>query len=509
MSDHTVVVKTALGQYEGTVLEGVASFKGISYARPPVGHLRFQAPEPVLPHEGIQPCFDYGPTAPKPPYPSPISELLVEPDIPGDDYLNLNVWTPNPGGSAEAEAGLPVLVWIHGGAFVYGSGAVSTHDGRRFARDGVVCVTINYRLGIDGFLLLDGVPANRGLLDQVAALEWVRDHVAAFGGDPGRVTVAGESAGAMSVGTLLAMPRAEGLFQQAVLQSGAASLALTERISRQVAARLAEALAIEPTAEAFAAVDPGELMAAQRRFSAELATQRDPAVWGELALDTMPFEPTIDGDVLPAAPIELIRAGAGSGVRVLTGTNRNEMTLFLAWIPPLVNAPEEALAPFAAGYGLSPEQAAIYRQAGPEATAGELIMDVVGDWLFRIPALRLAEARSSTAGETAGNGTAVTYVYELGWRTPQREGRLGATHGLDVAFVFDTLDDPGGEPLLGPNPPQRLADEMHGAWVAFIGTGDPGWPAYREDRQVKNFNTESAVLTDPRAQTRAVWDGIR
>lgn len=494
------MVKTALGEYAGAVREGIASFKGISYARPPVGPLRFQSPAPVLPHGGVRHCFSYGPTAPKPPYPVPIDSLLIEPVIAGDDYLNLNVWTPNPGGDGSRDQGLPVLVWVHGGAFVYGSGAVSTYDGSRFARDGVVCVTINYRLGVDGFLLLDGVPANRGLLDQVAALEWVREHIAAFGGDPDRVTVAGESAGAISVGLLLALPRATGLFQQAILQSGSSALARSEPISRRVTARLAEVLGIEPTVEAFAAVEMSELIDGQQRFSAAMALERDPQVWGDLALDSMPFEPTIDGDVLPAAPMELIRAGAGSGVRVLIGTNHDEMTLFLAWIPEIVAAPEPALGFLAGMYGLSADAVAVYRDARPEAPAGELIMDVVADWLFRIPAIRLVEAR--TMAEPS-------FVYEFGWRTPQWDGRLGATHALEIAFAFDTLDDPGGEPLVGPNPPQALADTMHAAWVAFIGHGDPGWPAYGEDRPVMAFDLDSRVVIDPRSQTRAVWDGIR
>jgi para-nitrobenzyl esterase len=529
-----LVVHTALGDYAGTVTDGVAVFKGIPYAEAPFDDLRFRAPVPVQPHGGIRPCLEYGPTAPKPPYPAPIDTLLPEPVIAGEQCLNLNVWTPEsavragtgpdagePGGHRSAAGppapGLPVLVWVHGGAFVHGSNAVSTYDGSRFARDGVVCVTINYRLGVDGFLLLDGVPANRGLLDQVAALEWVRDHIAAFGGDPARVTVAGESAGAMSVSTLLAMPAAAGLFRQAITQSGAAAHVLSRTVSRRVTAGLADLLGIVPTVAAFAAVERDRLITAQTRFSAAVAADRDPAKWAELVLNSLPFEPTVDGEVLPAPPLELIRAGAGSGVRLLTGTNRDEMTMFLA-PTGLVEQADDAVLELTAGfYRLPPGGVDVYRRTGPGLTPGRLLIDVVTDWFFRIPAIRVAEARAEAAAEAQVAlelAAEPTYLYEFGWRTPQWGGRLGATHAAEVAFVFDNLDDPAGRPLLGDAPPQVLADAMHGAWVAFARTGEPGWPPYGDDRTVMAFAPESAPtasgpVTDPRGETRSVWSGRR
>jgi len=209
------VVTTGQGQLRGAEKNGVLSFKGIPYAAAPFGANRFAAPQPAPEWEGVRDALEYGPTCPKGPYPDFIAPLLVEPEIPGEDCLNLNVWTPALDGDPR-----PVLVWIHGGGFTNGSGAVSTYDGTRFARDGIVFVSINYRLGADGFLLLEDAPANRGLLDQIAALRWVRENIAAFGGDPQAVTIAGESAGAMSVTTLLSMPVAEGLFQRAIAQSG-------------------------------------------------------------------------------------------------------------------------------------------------------------------------------------------------------------------------------------------------------------------------------------------------
>src|SRR5260221_13246120 len=213
-------VVTKYGTLCGQLRDGVASFLGIPYAASPTGSRRFKAPGPPEPWAAVKDAVAYGPTPPKPDYPPPFDTLFAEPNIAGDDWLNLNVWTPDP----EAAA-LPVMVWVRRGAFANGNSAIPVYDGHAFARDGVVLVSLNYRLGIDGFAMLPDVPANRGLLDQIAALEWVRDNIAAFGGDPGNVTVFGESAGAMSVTTLMALPRAQGLFTRAITQSGAAQAA--------------------------------------------------------------------------------------------------------------------------------------------------------------------------------------------------------------------------------------------------------------------------------------------
>jgi para-nitrobenzyl esterase len=492
-----VVASTTLGSYQGSSTGGVSAFKGIPYAEAPFGDLRFEPPRPVAPHQGTRPALGYGATAPKPPYPKPINEILAEPVVEGDNPLNLNVWTPSLEGSA------PVLVWIHGGAFQHGSGAVPTYDGTAFARDGVVCVTLNYRLGVDGFAFFDDRVPNRGLLDQICALEWVRDHIAAFGGDPARVTVAGESAGAMSISTLLAMPRAEGLFQQAVTQSGAASHTLQPATARKVVAGLAETLGIEPTSTAFAQVPRPDLTEGVRVFGRALAADRDRARWAELALDSMAFEPTVDGEVLPGPPLERIRAGAGSGVRLLTGTNREEMTLFLGPTGLLEMADDNILTFTAGLYGLNDDGVAVYRKARPEASAGDLILDVTTDWFFRIPALRVAEARG---GDT-------TWVYEFDWRTPARDGKLGATHAVEVPFVFDTLAEPANEPLIGADAPQTLADTVHGAWVRFVTEGDPGWRPYTATgpgaRAVQVFGVRSDLVLDPRGETREAWSDLR
>ena len=265
------VVTTARGRLRGQTAGGVSAFKGIPYAAPPVGDARLSHPRPAAAWDGVRDALEFGPTAPKAGYMAPFDALLPEPAIPGDDYLNLNVWTPDPGG-----AGLPVMVWLHGGSFVNGSGAVPTYDGTAFARDGVVLVTLNYRLGAEGFLSLPDAPENRGLRDQIAALEWVGANIAAFGGDPGNVTLFGESAGAMSVASLLASPLAQGLFRRAILQSGAGHHALTAGTASRIAAAVAERLGVEPTRAGIASADPAALVAAQQAIQAEVAHDARP-----------------------------------------------------------------------------------------------------------------------------------------------------------------------------------------------------------------------------------------
>jgi para-nitrobenzyl esterase len=493
-------VTTTSGTVRGSTHDGVHAFLGIPYAAPPFGPRRFAAPAPPERWDGVRDATAYGPTAPKPPYAPPYDVLLPEPQIPGEDCLNLNVWTPDPGAS-----GLPVFVWVHGGAFVNGSGAVPTYSGVPFARDGVVCVTINYRLGVDGFLhFADDGPANRGLLDQVAALRWVQENIAAFGGDPARVTVGGESAGGMSVACLLAMPAAEGLFARAVLQSGAGHHALTPGTATRIGGYLAERLARAPERSALAGVPLPELIAAQQGLATEVALLPDPGRFGEVAANLMAFEPVIDGEVLPDLPIRRIAAGASGDVDVLVGANSEEQRLFLVPNGVVDMVSDELLRMAVAGYGLPVDRALeVYGGARPGATPGELLADVATDWFFRLPAIRLAEA-------AAAGGGGGTWMYEFSWRSPQFGGRLGACHALELGFTFDTLATEAHGALMGPAAPQQLADAMHAAWVRFVTDGDPGWARYDAgSRQVQEFGEQVRPVADPRGEQRALWDGIR
>jgi para-nitrobenzyl esterase len=491
-------VSTTSGTVLGFTDDGVAAFLGIPYAAPPFGARRFAAPAPAERWDGVREATEYGATVPKGPYAPPYDVLLLEPQIPGEDCLNLNVWTPDPGGS-----GLPVYVWIHGGSFVNGSGAVPTYDGSAFARDGVVCVTINYRLGVDGFLQFpDDGPANRGLLDQIAALRWVQENIAAFGGDPSRVTIGGESAGAFSVGAQLALPSARGLFGQAILQSGAGHHALTAATAARVGGYLAERLNVAHTREALAQVPLDQLIAAQQALALEAQLMPDPARWGEVSVNLMAFEPVIDGEVLPDLPIRRIAGGSAGDVPVLAGANRHEMRLFTVPNGLIDMVTDELLQMTVAGYGAPVDKTLeVYRSGQPDATPGELHADVVSDWFFRVPAIRLAEAQAGSAG---------SWMYEFSWPSPQYGGRIGACHALEIAFTFDTLATEGHGALQGPEAPRHLADEMHRAWVRFVTDGDPGWPRYDLDRRaVQDFGAQVRVVDDPRGQQRTLWDGIR
>src|SRR5262249_18620958 len=247
------------GRVRGAVDDGTPTFKATPSGAPPFGANRLGPPLPATPWHGIRDALSFGPTAPQPPYRPPFDEILHNPVLPGDDCLNLNIWTAEPGRSTR----LPVMVWIHGGAFTNGSGAVPTYDGAAFARDGVVCVTINYRLGVAGFAPLAGAAPNRGLLDQIAALEWVRDSISWFGGDPDNVTIFGESAGGMSVASLLSMPRAEGLFRRAIAQSGAGHHVISAETAGKISAMLAARLGVAPTRQALAALPAETLGEAQ------------------------------------------------------------------------------------------------------------------------------------------------------------------------------------------------------------------------------------------------------
>jgi Carboxylesterase type B len=483
------VVKTAAGQVRGRTVDGVARFLGIPYAAAPFGPHRFRPPAPVPSWDLVRDATDPGPTAPKPGYPAPFDALLAEPVVAGQECLNVNVWAP------ESGAGLPVMVWIHGGAFVNGSNSVPVYDGTAFARDGVVLVGINYRLGAEGFLLLpDGTP-NLGLLDQVAALTWVRENIAAFGGDPDNVTVFGESAGAMSIGVLLAMPAAEGLFRRAILQSGAAHHTLSAATATRVAGYVAEHLGVAATVEAMSEVEPERLVQAQRALSAQAQAAPDPARWGEIAANLMIYEPVVDGEVLPGPPMERIAAGASADVELLVGANRDEFRLFLVPVGAAEHLTEPMLAAVAAAYRLPGGALERYRAARPGASPGTLLADVATDWFYRLPAIRLAEAHGRA------------HVYEFDWASPAFDGRIGACHALEVAFVFDTLDH--GGPLVGDAPPQDLADAMHRAWIAFATTGDPGWEPYGDRRRVRRLGAVVETVEDPRGDTRALWEGIR
>ncbi len=489
-------VHVAQGFLRGTIDHGVPAYLGVPYAAPPFGKRRMQPPEPAESWDGTRDATAYGPTVPKGDYPPQYQPFLPEPVIPGEDCLNLNVWTPDPTGS-----GLPVFVWIHGGSFMNGSGAIPAYRGSAFARDGVVCVTINYRLQAEGFLHTDDGTSNVGLLDQIAALEWVRDNIAAFGGDPSKVTIGGESAGAMSVTTLLSMSQTRGLFRAVIAQSGAAAHTMSRETAAKVTALLAEQLGVEPTREAIAAQPPERVYQAAEKLTNEVQTAPDPAKWGELALSLLPFMPTVDGEVLARPPLEALADGVGSDVALLTGSNAEEARLFLV-APGMIGLIDEPTAiGGASAYGVD-GAAALEAYANAGSAHGDVLAAVVTDWFFTVPAIRVAEARAS-AGRT--------WMYRCDYRSTAGEGLLGAAHATEIPFVFDTLDTPDATAILGPDAPQGVADTMHAAWVRFVSDVDPGWAPYDSSTRTTHvFRAGGSASEDhPNGERLALWDGVR
>ncbi|MEU4238309.1 carboxylesterase family protein [Actinoplanes sp. NPDC026619] len=474
----SIAVRVTGGTLRGRWESGVAVFRGIPYAAPPVGPDRFAAPRPPESWDGERPAESFG-------APPPQSYVFGGGGGPsGDDWLTVNVWSPEPAPSAK----LPVLVWIYGGAYTIGSSSRAEYDGGHLARDGVVLVTFNYRLQMEGFAAIEGAPANRGLLDQVAALEWVRDNIAAFGGDPARVTIFGESAGGGSVAALLAMPRAAGLFRAAVVQSMPGPF-FAPALAADIAGACAAELGRKPTAADLAEVDPLRLAAAGDAVTAVADTHVDR--WGAPAYRSIVFAPVVDGDVLPATPWQALAAGAARDVTLLAGHTRDEQRLFTAFGGP-PGPVETALEMLAPG-----PYASSYPDAGPD----QIYELVHSDWLFRMPTVHLADAH------VAGGGRA--YFYELTWPAPGLGGALGACHGLDVPLVFGNLTSGQPAMLIGSPPgPEavELSARMRAAWTAFATHGDPGWPAYTpSERLTQIFDVDGAVTAYPEMASYVIW----
>ncbi|WP_063063502.1 carboxylesterase/lipase family protein [Nocardia violaceofusca] len=483
-------VRTAAGVLRGRREAGPAVFRGVPFAEPPVGDLRFAAPQSVRGWDGVRPAVDYGP-------PPPQSAVLAVPlATAGGDWLTVNVWTPEPDPVSE----LPVMVWIPGGGYAMGNSGLPQYDAGHLAATGTVVVTLNYRLGIEGFAQIEGAPANRGLLDQVAALEWVRDNIRGFGGDPERVTVFGQSAGAGSVAALLAMPRAAGLFRRAIAQSVPGTF-FSPELAADLTAAFAAELGVAPTVSGLSAVAPDLLPAAGDAVFAKMGRWRER--WGRITHRPIPYAPVVDGDVLPTTPWRALAEGTAREVELLVGHTRDEHRLFSlidGVLGQVTNEQTETALHVLAG----PDGARRYREAFPTADDEELYELVNADWLFRIPSVRLADA------QVAGGGRA--HVYELTWTAPGMGGALGACHGLDVPLVFGNLGSGETAMLIGDPPPPAAAElsaRMRGSWTSFSAHGDPGWPAYDvEQRLTQVFDTPSTVIAYPEDVSRLLWKGF-
>jgi para-nitrobenzyl esterase len=414
------VVETSRGKVRGLALPEGAAFLGVPYAAPPIRGRRYVGPAPAEPWRGELKATVFASVMPQSErsLPGINTRPFIGPRWEGEDpQLALNIWTPDGDGRH------PVMVYIHGGAFLAGSPNAALYHGPAFARDGVVLVTIDYRLGVEGFLALDGGETNGGHRDQLAALRWVREEIAAFGGDPGNVTAFGQSAGAMSLGVLMGSRHFDGLAERVISQSGGLGISHTPEQHRIVTEHVAQLLGVPPTREAFAEIPIAEVIEAQAQLVPGSVSIPDDPVGGMLVL-----LPVRDGELIAH------RLEAVSEIPLLAGDTAEEGNLYVMGVPD------------------------------PEPAAAAALTQRV----FHEPTAALVQAHPGP-----------TWRYRFAWRSGALGGRLGAAHCVDLPFVFDTLHADGlcaDSGLLGPEGgPPELAARMHSAWLRFAREGDPGW----------------------------------
>jgi para-nitrobenzyl esterase len=504
-NDQAIVV-TRSGKLEGSYEDGLYVFKRIPYAAPPVGERRWLAPQPVEPWDGVRPAREFGPIAPQNVM---VGGPIVHVEQPQDeDCLFLNIWT-----SGLDDGRRPVMVWIHGGAFTIGSGSDAMYNNGVLARRGdVVFVSINYRLGMLGFLRLKDVTGgkipstgNEGLLDQVAALKWVKENIAAFGGDPANVTVFGESAGAMSIGSLMGMPAARGLFHKGILESGAGGTVITVDRANMIAGNFLEAAGTSGD-------DAAALRAlkTERLLNIELELRKQAARVGEAMMITVTV-PVVDGEVIPDVPNQAIKKGSARDIPVIAGTNLEEWKLFGLMQPGMEKLDSSMMLKILESYlpaAQVPGLVAAYRDSrekrGDTTAPFELLSAIFSDVMFRIPALELIEAQRDN-GQRA-------YNYLFTWKSPVMNGLMGACHALEIGFVFGLYDDM----FCGSGPEaDRLSGYIQDAWLAFARSGDPSckslgeWPVYGRERSTMVLGRDSHVEAAPFEDERRVLEKVK
>jgi para-nitrobenzyl esterase len=509
------ILEISAGKLRGASGAGIYSFKGIPYGASPTGSNRFMAPVPPQPWSGVREALAYAGRAwqlPNRPKRRPELETLLGPadtTREDEDCLTLNVWTPGLDDGAKR----PVMVWLHGGAFGYGSGNRAVTDGANLARRGdVVVVSVNHRLNIFGFLHLAdiGGPAwahsgNAGMLDIVAALRWVRDNVERFGGDPGNVTIFGESGGGGKVSVLLAMPAARGLFHRAVIQSGAAIRVSTRERANALAEAVLRELGIPRVeCERLQNVPAEQLLAAIAPASRAIGRSRWPL------LDRYDFGPVVDGNDLPQHPSEPAAPAISDGIPLMIGGTCEESAFFLAdddavWNGTLTEAQlRERLAAMAGGE--TDALLAAYRAAMPQASPGDRLIAALTGSNFWIRTVLLAE-------RYVARPPAPVYMYSLDWQSPAHNGRMKAHHAMDLPFVFDNTEV--ADTTAGAPGARELAARISDTWIAFARNGSPdnptfpSWPAYSAaDRATMILDTACCVAHDPGREMRLLWSRV-
>jgi para-nitrobenzyl esterase len=511
-----IVVETIWGKVRGTTQDGIYSFKGIPYGGPTGGPNRFMPPTPPEPWPGIKDTTRYGPSSWQALEDFTKRDFDLEGPIGADamseDCLVLNVWTRG----VNDQGKRPVMVWLHGGGFFTGSGdGLSFTNGANLARTrDVVVVSVNHRLGVFGYLYLGEIAGenyvgsgNAGMLDLVAALQWIRDNIAMFGGDPGNVTIFGVSGGGQKVCLLMAMPSAKGLFHRAIVESGEYIKTITIEEATRRTRKFLDVVGVSPNN-----VDVLHKMSANLIHSAWMALP--PTPW--FPTGKSQFHPVVDGKVLPAHPFYPVAAPTAADVPLIIGTNKDEMTYILRNDPQFGKYDEAAMRDIivqtarAFFFDITPDQVedliAIYSRTRPGATPHDMLIDITSD-SHRNGSIRIAERK-------AAGGTAPVYMYLFTWESPAEHGMLKSCHVLEVPFVFNNVEPPVG--LIGDAPERlTLAKRMSGAWAAFARSGVPNhkgiphWPAYTAaERATMIFNTECRVENDPRSEERKAWDKI-
>ncbi|AEI42847.1 carboxylesterase/lipase family protein [Paenibacillus mucilaginosus] len=486
MRNESRIVQTSLGFLQGIRWKDVIQFRGVPYAEAPIGALRFSPARPVSAWTGIRDASRHGSIAPQPPH--PLRDVVRDAYEPpqGEDCLSLTISTP-----AMDQEKRPVVVWLHGGSYMTGAGSLDWYDGAQLAKDGnMVTVGVNYRLGALGFLyypeVSDGI---MGISDILTALRWVQDHIECFGGDPDQVTVMGQSAGAHAIMCLLAMPEARGLFQRAILQSAVASLSpLSEAKAFELGKRLLDLLNVdqrspEEIISQLNTIPPVQIIQASGKLAQDIS---------RLGHIDLPFMPVFDHLSTSDRFIEMAAKGAGeAGIDLIIGTNREEAHVYLGSVkgldPALVNEH------FAALTGTE-EAIERYRRRRPGSTTADLLSDLMTDYIFRFPSLRLAEAVYQTGSRT--------WVYQLDWAPPGSPYK--ACHGLEVPFVFGNFEASKDAPILQGASSEVVADlstAIRSAWIGFIRTGNPGvfnpWPSYEPNqRQTMRFASVIGAVGD-------------
>lgn len=501
------IAQTTTGRIQGSLEDDLTVFRGVPYAAPPVADLRFRAPQPHPGWDGVRDATEFAPISLQEGMDA-LDALLPSPPQPqNEDCLYLNLWTPRLNAAGD-DASRPVMLWIHGGAFTLGSGSEPLYSGASLARRGdVVVVTINYRLGALGFLHEPALEeANFGMRDMIAALRWVQDNIANFGGDPNNVTIFGESAGGAAVACLLVSPEAQGLFHRAIGMSTAGDHSILFDGTQPATDQLYAQLGIEqPSADQLRSLPASDLLAAQAAVEAA-AFENLNEMWSV----RLPFGPTIDGTFLTQPPLaSAARASASSGIPLLSGNPDEEMKLIRAMMPPEVLRQDDVMVRLAAIPGGADRVYAAYRDAradrGEPAGPDEILDAVASDFLEIMPSLRFADAWA--------RGGAPTFGYTLDWKSPMNDGALGSCHALDIPFAFGTYADAPDFAGTGPDA-DALAETMLDIWTTFARTGNPSfegieWPTYvPHSRAQVMLGPNLRVETAWRATERAVWDGV-